>query len=274
MQRNLASVLQLSVRCVPLTKQLKPSSSFVSHKLSFGGLQNRSFFSFSSGTTFHHDRNFSTENEKVFDTYTLFDYYSLHGTTEYHEFVKKNISKYKTDPQVLARWLDMSVTHRQGKAFSYVMKDVIPKKQAIPFPSVDCYRLDTLLNGSTNLSMLPDSFSSVDANASVPSPKVVIFSFKNYGFSLLRGWLDEFLHSSEPSLATPVYEICFIEYSFLSMAKGFFAKNIRNQILPSQYENTFLKFGGIQASVLSISFRFLYFSILLFLFHRNLLGLC
>jgi hypothetical protein len=246
----LSSLLVPSVRCVRLTKQVKTSSSFISRISSIGVLQKRLFFSASSGTSFfpQSDRKFSTENEKIFDTYTLFDYYSLYGTTEYQDFVKKNISKYKTDPKVLAKWLDMSVTHREGKAYSHVMTQAVPKDRSVPFPLVDCYRLNTLLNGSTNPAVLPDAFSSSDAGVSTASPKVVIFSFKNYGFSLLRGWLDEVLHSSDPFLAIPVHEICFIEYSFLSMAKGFFAKNIQNQILPSQYDNTFLKFGGIPVS--------------------------
>lgn len=155
--------------------------------------------------------------------------------------VKSNITKYKSDAQVLARWLDISVTHRQGKAYELPPVSVVSGSQSFAFPALECYQLQSLLGNQRNLFSFPTE---LNANK---GPKIVLFSFKQYGFGLLRNWLDVLLQDTQQSRATtvPIYEICFIEYSFLSMAKKMFAKNISSAIMQQQVPNTFLKFGEI-----------------------------
>lgn len=41
-------------------------------------------------------------------------------------------------------------------------------------------------------------------------------------------------------------ELCFIEYSFLSMAKTLFASNLKQSIPPPQHNKTVLVFGGVK----------------------------
>jgi hypothetical protein len=55
----------------------------------------------------------------------------------------------------------------------------------------------------------------------------------------VRSWLDAFTND-QVLLNTHSYELCFIEFSFLSMAKGFFANNIAKLLSKEQAEKTFL----------------------------------
>jgi hypothetical protein len=196
-------------------------------------------------------RGFSTESGKPFDTTLLFELRYTEVDT------KANIHKYKTDTQTLARWLDTSITNRGGKAFSF-MREVVPKEKGLPFPFVDCYSLDSLINGNKQPIKLPNDLDKLPENQEMKRPKIIVFSFKHYGFTMLRSWLEPFL--SQPDLADfPLYEICFIEFSFLSMAKGLFAKNILNLVGQKRINKTFLRFGGIPVST-SVVFNSILFT--------------
>lgn len=165
-------------------------------------------------------------------------------------FVSKDeMEKYKHDSAALAKWLDVSIVSRNGRAFD-ADKALITKSQADTFPALKAYSLD----GQSVL--IPDH---IDAKA-----KLVVFSFKHYGFSLVRSWIDPFIGkynasslpaTSASSAKVPAtkagavaYEVCFVEYSFLSMAKSVFANNIRSNINPAQVNNTALVFGGVRVS--------------------------
>jgi hypothetical protein len=158
------------------------------------------------------------------------------------------IDKYKTDSGALAKWLDMSVIAKKGRVFD-ADRDLATKATADLFPVVKGYNLD---GGSV---VLPDH---MDAKA-----KLIVFSFKHYGFTLCRTWIDPFIAKYNvaqlPSAASTekpktsgsravAHEICFVEYGFLSMAKSVFASNIRSNVDPSQIDKTTLVFGGVRVS--------------------------
>jgi len=89
--------------------------------------------------------------------------------------------------------------------------------------------------------------------------KLVVFSFKHYGFSLIRSWMDPYIarYMADSSLeggssgtGAVAFEICFIEYGFLSIAKSVFLNNIKNSIEPSQIDHTAIVFGGVKVRLL------------------------
>lgn len=159
------------------------------------------------------------------------------------------IEKYKNDSAALSKWLDVSVVSQKGRVFD-ADKSLINKTVADNFPMVKAYNLD-----GANV-VVPDQ---IDAKA-----KLIVFSFKHYGFSLCRSWLDPFLAKYNTTTAgtgnnavassgagAVAYEICFVEFGFLSMAKSMFASNIRGNIDPSQVDRTVLVFGGVRVSFMS-----------------------
>jgi hypothetical protein len=154
---------------------------------------------------------------------------------------EEDVKKYRTDSQTLARWLDVSVVKRQGRAFD-ADSQLIPAKNAMQFPQIQV----SDLHGQSVV--IPQV---VDADV-----KLVVFSFKHYGFSLVRSWMDPFLarFPSPPypptssSSSIVAVEMCFVEFGFLSMAKSMFAASIKNNIAPSQVDYTFLAFGGVIVS--------------------------
>jgi hypothetical protein len=171
----------------------------------------------------------------------------------------EEIQKYKSDSGALAQWLDVSIVARKGRAFD-ADRDLISKSKAYKFPMVKA----SSLNGESIV--IPDQ---IDAKV-----KLIVFSFKHYGFSLVRSWIDPFISkfnaTSLPAASAEngsgitdiaasdskqtsnsgavAYEICFIEYGFLSMAKSVFAGNIKTNVNPSQIDKTCLAFGGVKVS--------------------------
>lgn len=97
--------------------------------------------------------------------------------------------------------------------------------------------------------------------------KLVVFSFKHYGFSLIRSWIDpytaRYIGTTSSTVegerkggsddAAVAFEICFIEYGFLSIAKSVFVNNIRNSIDPSQIGRTAIVFGGVKVRLIHLS---------------------
>lgn len=196
-----------------------------------------------------------------FDTMVLFQ----NQITETQR--KENIQKYNSDTNVLAKWLDTTVTLREGKAYP-LMTNIVPKEKGIPFPFLECFPLQSLIDGTSQKTYIPEAFNN-DSNKK--QVKIIFFSFKHYGFSIVRSWLDSF-SNDQIFLKTSSYELCFIEFSFLSMAKGFFANNIAKLLTKEQSEKTFLKFGGIAVSLL-MKYYFVVFCSVSFSFfsHRILL---
>lgn len=172
----------------------------------------------------------------------------------------EEIKKYKTSSKALAQWLDVSIVSKKGRAFD-ADADLVVKSKAEVFPTAKVFNLD-----GQSIS-IPDD---IDAKA-----KLVVVSFKGYGFNLLRTWIDPFIarfNNPVPAIADGgknftvndivkplskpngalAFEICFVEYGFLSFAKSIFASNIRNNVDPSQVNRTGMIFGGAKVRVLLI----------------------
>lgn len=149
----------------------------------------------------------------------------------------------------LAKWVDTTVTALNGKVFP-APKAVIGSKKAAPFPDQQCYSLldDNMVN-------IPH-----DIDAEI---KVVMFSFRHYGFSLLRSWMDELENeanfkkytkrpktgsSAIPAPSYKIIEICYVETGILSIAKHLTAKNLRSKIEQHRLPLAFVKYGGIMVS--------------------------
>mmetsp|Transcript_30448 Transcript_30448/g.52134 ORF Transcript_30448/g.52134 Transcript_30448/m.52134 type:complete len:247 (-) Transcript_30448:68-808(-) len=167
----------------------------------------------------------------------------------------EEIKNYKNDSKNLAKWLDVSTVSRHGREFDAYTHLQAPSK-ADTFPNAQVLTLE-----SKSIT-IPTA---IDAKA-----KLVCVSFKHYGFTLLRSWLNPFIAKYNPSavvqkdqdgyidtaavtttpggLSNPTgaiaYEICFVEFGFLSMAKSLFASNIRGTVDPSQVNRTGMIFGG------------------------------
>lgn len=163
----------------------------------------------------------------------------------------------------LAKWVDTTVTAMNGKVFESAT-ELIPVDQAKVFPTQDCF---CLLEGEP--ASIPHDI--------VADVKVVMFSFRHYGFSLLRSWMDvldeqkEVLSNAKNncnestilSSQIQMVEICYIETGIFSMAKNMMAKSVRNKVESNRLSNSYLKFGGIMVSScysLFVSFFFQIFN--------------
>jgi ATPase complex subunit ATP10 len=152
----------------------------------------------------------------------------------------------------LAKWVDTTVTAMNGKVFDS-SPELIPVDQAKEFPVQDCF---CLLDGD-QLNIPHD----IDGDV-----KIVMFSFRHYGFALLRSWMDaldaEILSNTNQTVGDEsatlssqikMVEICYIETGILSMAKNMMAKSMRNKIESNRLSNSYLKFGGIMELAVRLS---------------------
>ena len=174
---------------------------------------------------------------------------------------------------IIFRWLDISIIKDRGRAFD-ANSTLIDRNKADVFHPVKGLGLDGIQV------MIPNS----DLDHNDIKAKLIVFSFKNYGFTLVRSWINPFIdrfymlnkedvqnssNISSPSVTIPnsfenidkvvhtksndcstkrvvnAYEICFVEYGFLSIIKNLFINNIKSTIHPAQVGTTAIKFGGL-----------------------------
>ncbi len=148
----------------------------------------------------------------------------------------EEIKHYQTDTRTLARWLDISIIKYQGRAFD-ADKELININSTNTFPTIK----GSTLNGKDIIFPNDDKVSSSDAT-------LVVFSFKHYGFSLVRTWIDPYIKYFQPNIKNnkiKVIELCFVEYSFMSWASKIFANNLKSEINEDQHNNTILVFGNL-----------------------------
>lgn len=236
--------------------------------------------------------------------------YSHLHITKRTKITADDIRNYKSDASSLASWLDVTIVKRKGRCFD-ASKSLITAVDADTFPSINVTTLD-----GNDIAVPRD----VDGNV-----KLIVFSFKHYGFSLVRSWIDPFLerfyligssdvsavseesNSMQPAFALAMdgndssgsgnivdvdvqrngndkghsnimntssekvttqsrisssgkkgikgkvtaFEICMIEYGFLSIAKSVFAQNTISAVHPSQVPYTGLSFGGVKVRIFS-----------------------
>lgn len=176
---------------------------------------------------------------------------------------QEDIDKYKTDTATLAKWLDFSVVKKKGRVYEPNTR-LIEQTAAESFPTVPVYNL------TGNDVVFPGYASDADV-------KLVAFSFKHYGFTLVRSWIDPYVEhfsannnnginiNSNPDTTKKnsktsskvvqqqapkvvALEICFVEYGFLTLAKNVFTSNLRTSVSESQHANTGVAFGSIMVT--------------------------
>lgn len=180
------------------------------------------------------------------------------------ETVVKKVD-YKTDYGVARRYTDPNIMKIDGRV----------------------YKTSSVLISAETAEMFPTIYGSnmfgVDRKVPICSEaeaKVVCFSVKEYGFQLVRAWMDPFAsrynpdrnsaaeitttensteNSSEQSSVqsrgpaseetcrrVSCQEVILIEYSFLWYLRSVFAKDSKPKLLPQQHEHTYLSFGSVK----------------------------
>jgi hypothetical protein len=155
------------------------------------------------------------------------------------------VEHYKSDTQTLARWLDVSVVKKKGRAFE-ADAELLPAKDAKVFPLIKGYTLNSK-DVEVPDAIVRQAAGAQQSTAQDLGVRLVAFSFKHYGFTLVRSWLTPFIEKfgKGPTASIPAIEICFVEYGFLSLTKNVFAANLKSQIDPAQHDLTALSFGGV-----------------------------
>ena len=173
---------------------------------------------------------------------------------------------YKTDYGVARRYTDPNIMKIDGRV----------------------YETSSVLISAETAEMFPTIYGSnmfgVDRKVPICSEaeaKVVCFSVKEYGFQLVRAWMDPFAsrynpdrnsaaeittttensteNSSEQSSVqsrgpaseetcsrVSCQEVILIEYSVLWYLRSVFAKDSKPKLLPQQHEHTYLSFGSVK----------------------------
>lgn len=181
----------------------------------------------SSGSDFRDTGSSVINNQKI----------TTRSLTSNNSFTNEEVEKYKKAFHGMDGWLDMSILSKEGRAYEPATEISSPGQSSLVFPNLSCSPLT-----SGNSISIPG-----DLDACV---KLVAFSLKHYGFLRNRAWIDAF----EAEFKTPLNplnskvvmaEMCFVEFSFLSIAKGLVTQGIKNQLQPSQIDSTYVKFGGV-----------------------------
>lgn len=185
------------------------------------------------------------------------------------ETVVKKVD-YKTDYGVARRYTDPNIMKIDGRV----------------------YKTSSVLISAETAEMFPTIYGSnmfgVDRKVPICSKaeaKVVCFSVKEYGFQLVRAWMDPFASrynpdrnsaaeittttenstensteisseqssvqsrgpaSEETCSRVSCQEVILIEYSLLWYLRSVFAKDTKPKLLPQQHEHTYLSFGSVK----------------------------
>lgn len=127
-----------------------------------------------------------------------------------------------------AEWLDVSIVKRKGKAFE-TSSSLISARDAFLFPPTFCYNL----NGT-----------GVEIPASIVGMKLLVFSFKQYGFQLGKTYLTHFNDRFSCTQGVCSFELCFVEHKFLSFTKGLLISGLKSSTNANRYDKTAFAFGG------------------------------
>jgi hypothetical protein len=177
---------------------------------------------------------------------------------------KKGVPKvdYKTDYGVARKYTDPNIMKIDGRVYA-TSSVLISADTAEVFPTI---------YGSNMFGVDRKIPICSEADA-----KVVCFSVKEYGFQLVRAWMDPFARhynpdrkscienttitensvepSSEQSREPASEETCrrvscqeviFVEYSFLWFLRSVFANGSKPKLLTQQHEHTYLSFGSVK----------------------------
>ena len=144
---------------------------------------------------------------------------------------------YLADTQTLANFLDIGVVKRKGRVHVNSAGEIaadlslVPFEEALTFPQLDC----TNLLGEEVV--LPGQGGGI---------KLFCFAFKAYGTTLTKTWVEPFLSKMQTSLkGAECVEISFIEYSWMSFAKGLWLSNLRSSSHSSRHAHSLVHFGPV-----------------------------
>ena len=166
-------------------------------------------------------------------------------------------SNFSTDSNNMkknSRWLDFSIVKEKGRAFD-ADNMLIPSKDAtLFFPNVPCTTLNGESIGIPNQMQQQQSSTTSSSKPNFPirnwnNVKFVTLSFKHYGSTLVKSWQEPFnshFQNISPTLSPLCFEMCFIEYGFLSMAKGVLINSLKKTIPIERHSNVGFAFGGIK----------------------------
>jgi hypothetical protein len=156
----------------------------------------------------------------------------------------KKMDHYRKDTQTLANWLDLSVVKSKGRLYPPDYH-VLPTTniQCIPFP-VNTQVTTLNKEDMTIDEMVPGWEGGHDGAEVDRGLRLVTFSFKAWGYTLVDSWLKPF---TESQLCTrvPALNICFVEYGFLSFAKGSFIGSLQSKVEEERWAHTAFAFGGV-----------------------------
>ncbi len=163
----------------------------------------------------------------------------------------RKMDLYRKDTQTLANWLDLSVVNMKGRLYPPDFH-VLPTTnvQCIPFPVRT--QVTTLHKNATTIDDMVPAWSGGNSASTAGEDvagrdrglRLIAFSFKNYGYTLCESWLNPFLKSHLVD-KIPALNICFVEYGFLSLAKGAFVNSLRDKIPKERWAYTAFSFGGV-----------------------------
>lgn len=119
------------------------------------------------------------------------------------DIVDTAATHYKSDTQTLARWLDVSIVKKKGRAYEPDFA-LLPAKAALPFPLLKGCTLnlkdvtipDSIVPlaaaaaAASSTSTSSNSSGSSSSSAKPPAARLVAFHFKHYGSTLVRPWLQ------------------------------------------------------------------------------------
>eukprot|EP01031_Cornospumella_fuschlensis_P039508 gene39508-48102_t len=135
------------------------------------------------------------------------------------DYYEEAMQKHRLILQAQPDRMDSSIISQNGRAFD-ADSQLLDRHRTITFPSVSC---TSLLNQQA---LLPQ-----DCSADV---KLLVLSFKHYGFTVVRSWLDPFLtvcnqrsSSSSEAKKFAAIELCFFEHRFLSFARGYVGSGVK-----------------------------------------------
>ncbi|RYY86176.1 hypothetical protein EON63_06170 [archaeon] len=195
----------------------------------------------------------STSSSIGLDGTPSFDSNSVSSFDYYEEAMKKHRLLLQAQPDRM----DLSIISQNGRAFDADLQ-LLDRVRTITFPSVPC---TSLLNKQA---LMPH-----DSSGDV---KLLVLSFKHYGFTVARSWLDPYMstyhkkQSSSPTSSSheakkfAAIELCFFEHRFLSFAKGYVGSGVKKLVPVQHHDSTFLSFGNnlVRYSHIAITHMFSY----------------
>lgn len=153
---------------------------------------------------------------------------------------EEKLKFFRADTQALARWLDLSIVKDKGRAYPDPL--FIPADKAIVFPNIKGFSLND------EEITLPRYF-----NENKTKFKIVAYSCKSYGFSLIRSFLNPLIAKyggSGDNSKVKIFEICIVEYVLLckvDFIRTRFLENFKRSTDPTLHGSTFIAFVDVFA---------------------------